>query len=151
MPGPARVSGRTGKGGIKGATMQGHCHCGAVSWSNSGDVAWCCYCHCEDCRRNCAAPVAAFFGMPHAAHRWTGKQPRTYRSSDKVERLFCPDCGTPMAYCHADDRVNIHLYVCTLDRPETLQPAFHVHTCDQLPWFDTRDDLPRRFRYGNEE
>lgn len=129
----------------KGA-LTGRCHCGRITWESDGPVAWSCYCHCPDCRRNTASPVTAFFGVPHASHRWTGEPPAIYRSSPGVERLFCPDCGTPMAYRNAGDKRNIHLYVATLDDPESVQPSFHVFHAHRLAWFDTADGLPRHDR-----
>ena len=123
--------------------MKGHCHCGAVRWESDGEVAWSCYCHCSDCRRICASPVTAFFGLPHGSVKWIGDEPQVYNSSEGVERLFCGICGTQMAYRNAKDRVNIHLYIATLEAPEELPPRFHVFHSDRLKWFDTDDRLPR--------
>jgi len=123
--------------------MKGHCHCKAVHWQSDGPVAWSCYCHCPDCRRNCAAPVTAFFGVPHGSVRWSGDAPRIYNSSEGVERLFCGACGTPMAYRTAQDVTNIHLYTATLEDPESLPPAAHVFHAKRLSWLHIDDDLPR--------
>lgn len=126
--------------------MKGHCHCGEVRWGSDGPIAWSCYCHCEDCRRNCAAPVTAFFGVPHESVRWDGKTPRTYASSEGVERLFCGNCGTPMAYRRADDTVNLHLYIATLDNPEEVAPQSHVFHAAHLRWLSLGDQLPKYAR-----
>ncbi|MGR3759794.1 GFA family protein [Roseobacteraceae bacterium NS-SX3] len=123
--------------------MKGHCHCGAVRWESSGPVAWSCFCHCADCRRHCAAPVTAFFGVPHESVCWTGAALKIYHSSEGVERLFCGACGTPMAYRNAADRVNLHLYTATLEDPSALPPAFHVFHGERLPWLELADSLPR--------
>ena len=45
-------------------TTNGRCLCGKTSWAFEGEVSWCCYCHCDDCRRNCGAPVVAWLGVP---------------------------------------------------------------------------------------
>ncbi len=129
--------------------MKGHCHCKAVRWESDGNIAWSCYCHCTDCRRNCAAPVTAFFGLPHESVTWSGDPPAVYRSSPYVERLFCAACGTQMAYRNAGDTVNIHLYIATLENPETVSPRFHVFHTDHLPWLDIQDSLPRYAKTGN--
>lgn len=122
--------------------MKGHCHCGAVGFETGGPVAWSAYCHCADCRRNCAAPVTAFFGVPHGSVIWRGS-PKVRQSSPGVERLFCPDCGTPMAYRTHADAVNVHLYTATLDDPHTVPPQMHVHYRQHLDWLQLGDDLPR--------
>ena len=123
--------------------MEGHCHCGAVRRQSDAAPVWSCYCHCADCRRNCAAPVTAFLGLPHGAVCWTATAPRIYRSSPKVERLFCGTCGTPMAYRHADDRVTLHLYIATLADPAAVAPRYHVFDTERLPWLVIDDTLPR--------
>ena len=91
-------------------TLSGHCLCGAVTWTAEGPELWACYCHCESCRRTCAAPVTAFFGVPRAGFRWTGTDPAAYASSPGVTRRFCGTCGTPMAYLTDEDPDGIHLY-----------------------------------------
>ncbi|WP_193370987.1 GFA family protein [Pelagibius marinus] len=124
-------------------TRGGRCLCGDVTYEYNGPENWRAYCHCESCRRNTASPVTAFFGVPRAACRFTGKAPSVYKSSPGVRRLFCGRCGSPMAY--ESDRFpdEIHLYAASLDRPEDYVPQGHVHCAEQLPWFDVRDDLPR--------
>ncbi len=123
--------------------MKGHCHCGAVHWESRAEAAWSCYCHCADCRRNCAAPVTAFFGLPHEAVEWSGTDPKVYNSSEGVERLFCGACGTQMAYRTARDPVNIHLYTATLESPSQMPPRFHVFHSDHVSWLELKDSLPR--------
>lgn len=127
-------SGRTG----------GRCLCGAVSYEYSGERRWSAYCHCESCRRNCSAPVAAFFGVDRGDFRWTGAAPAVFESSPGVRRLFCARCGTPMAYDADQDARNIHLYAASLDDPADYHPALHVFAAERLPWFDIADALPRR-------
>ncbi len=123
--------------------MKGHCHCKAVRWESDGETAWSCYCHCADCRRNCASPVTAFLGLPHDSVRWLGQTPSVYNSSQGVERLFCSTCGTQMAYRTERDPVNIHLYTATLENPDDLPPKFHVFHSDHLHWLNIQDRLPR--------
>lgn len=125
-------------------TLSGHCLCGAVTWTAKGPELWASYCHCESCRRNCAAPVTAFFGVPRAGFRWTGAKPAAYASSPGVTRRFCGTCGTPMAYLTDEDPAGIHLYAATLDDPAAYRPRQHVFHATHLPWLKIDDDLPRR-------
>ena len=124
-------------------TTRGHCLCKQTSWEFEGDVDWSCYCHCDDCRRNCSAPVVAWFGVPSDRFRWTGAAPKTYASSPGVRRRFCGTCGTPMAF-EADHYPGVmNLYTASLEHPETLAPQFHVYTQGALPWLSLSDDLDR--------
>ena len=45
-------------------TTKGHCLCKKTTWEYAGEQTWACYCHCDACRRNCAAPVVAWLGVP---------------------------------------------------------------------------------------
>jgi hypothetical protein len=122
---------------------KGHCLCGAVSWEYTGAETWACFCHCDDCRRNCAAPVVAFIGVPLDVFKWTGTAPKVYASSKGVKRHFCDACGTPMAF-EAERYVGeIHLYATALEKPETFTPEFHVHYTEKLEWLHMADDLPK--------
>lgn len=124
-------------------TTGGRCLCGAVRFEFEGEPRWSAYCHCDSCRRNCSAPVAAFFGVDRGAFRWTGAAPAAYESSPGVRRLFCGRCGSPMAYDADRDRRNIHLYTASLDDPGACPPTAHVFTAERLAWFDVADNLPR--------
>lgn len=124
-------------------TTRGRCLCGAVRYEYDGPRLWSAYCHCESCRRNTASPVTAFFGVPRAAFRFSGKAPKVYRSSPGVRRSFCADCGTPVAYESDAFPGEIHLYAAGLEDPGDYRPQNHVHCAERLAWFDVKDDLPR--------
>ncbi len=131
------------------AVTRGRCLCGAVTYAYEGPAAWRGHCHCESCRRNCAAPFTSFFGVPRAAFRWTGAAPAIYESSPGVHRPFCGKCGTPMAYDADRDTANIHLYAASLDDSSGFTPGFHVHWAERVPWVHMADDL-KKFEHGGD-
>ncbi len=122
---------------------KGHCLCGAVSWKYSGTETWACFCHCDDCRRNCAAPVVAFIGIPLTAFKWTGAVPKVYASSKGVQRHFCDNCGTPMAFQAEHYAGEIHVYAPSMELPNNFKPEFHVFYGEKLEWLHMVDDLPK--------
>lgn len=129
----------------KPAPVSGHCLCGDVAFTYAGPQSWACYCHCDDCRRNCAAPLVAFIGVRLDDFSWQmahGDAPKFYASSPGVKRYFCDRCGTPMAFQADHYDGEIHLYAPTLDDPGQFQPEFHVHYREKLPWLHIGDDLP---------
>ena len=130
-------------GSSETSVTRGRCLCGAVTYEFSGPEIWRAYCHCESCRRAISSPVAAFLGVPRAAFRFTGTAPAVYRSSPGVRRLFCARCGSPMGYESERWADEMHLYAASLEDPAAYRPQGHVHTAEQLPWFDVKDDLPR--------
>jgi hypothetical protein len=121
----------------------GRCLCGSVTYAFTGPMRWAGHCHCESCRRQTAAPMASFLGVPNDAFKWTGKEPTPFNSSPGVRRRFCPTCGTPMSFESDHFPGEIHLYATTLDNPKDYKPTFHVFTSEQLPWLHLADGLPR--------
>ena len=85
----------------------------------------------------------AVHDLVRRAYRFTGKQPSVYRSSPGVRRLFCANCGTPMAY--ESDRYpdETHFYAASLADSRDFAPQFHVHWAERVPWVELADDLPR--------
>jgi len=80
-------------------TTTGRCLCGAVTYTfDASATIWTGHCHCESCRRACAAPMVSWFGVPNEAWRWTAAQPAHYKSSTWADRYFCATCGSQMAY-----------------------------------------------------
>lgn len=124
-------------------TTHGHCLCGKTRWQYEGDVTWACYCHCDDCRRNCAAPVVAWLGVPMKNFKWTGQTPKTIESSSGVFRHFCEDCGSPLGFEADHYPGGMHLYAASMEDPEKFKPTFHVNYQSKLPWLEMNDDLPK--------
>lgn len=122
----------------------GHCLCGAVSFEYEGPENWMGHCHCESCRRATASAFTSFLGVPHGAWSWTGKPPKTFKSSKTVVRSFCPDCGTQMAYEAEKHPDEIHFYAATLSDSKHYQPTIHFHAAEAVPWVQVEDDLKRK-------
>ena len=125
------------------SVKKGRCLCGTVTYEYEGPENWRGHCHCESCRRNTASPFTTFFGVPNNAYRFTGETPSMYESSPGVRRLFCDQCGTPMAYDADKFPDEIHFYATSLEHPELFSPQFHVHYAEKLPWIEVSDDLPK--------
>jgi hypothetical protein len=81
-------------------------------------------------------------GVPKAAFAFTGETPKTYASSPGVRRLFCANCGTPMAYDADKYPDEIHLYAASLENAGEFTPEFHTHVDEMLPWIHLSDGLP---------
>ena len=124
-------------------TTQGHCLCRKTGWEFEGEVTWACYCHCDDCRRNCAAPVVAWLGVPLRNFRWLGLAPKTYESSKGVRRHFCENCGSPMGFEADHYAGGMHLYAASLADPREYVPTFHVNYQSKLPWLALSDGLTK--------
>ncbi|HIP78383.1 MAG TPA: GFA family protein [Kiloniellaceae bacterium] len=133
----------------RGASKRGHCLCGAVSYEYDGPENWRGHCHCESCRRTTASPFTTFFGVDRTACRFTGAEPAVYHSSPGVRRLFCPTCGTPIAYESDRWPEETHFYAATLEDSRDFAPEFHVFWSERLPWVHLHDDLPKNDGSGS--
>jgi hypothetical protein len=123
--------------------VEGHCLCRSVVFEYDAEPNWTLHCHCESCRRATSSPMTTWISVPHDAFRLTRGAPRYFRSSPGVRRGFCADCGSPLTY--ESERVpdEIHLYAACLADPSHVRPSRHVFVEEQLPWFETVDELPR--------
>jgi len=124
-------------------SVRGVCLCKSTSWEYEGEVSWAGYCHCDDCRRNCAAPVVAWLGVSLKNFTWHGLQPSTYRTEDGVSRHFCGKCGSPIGFEADHYAGGMHLYAASLENPEDFKPTFHVNFESKLPWLEMEDNLEK--------
>lgn len=124
-------------------TTRGFCLCKRTCWEFQGEVKWACYCHCDDCRRNCAAPVVAWLGVPGKNFNWTGESPKVLESSKGVRRYFCKTCGSPLGFEADHYAGGMHLYAASMEHPGDFKPEFHVNYESKLDWLGIEDDLPK--------
>lgn len=122
--------------------MRGRCLCGAVSFEIDLPPESCVNCHCESCRRQCSAPMTTYIGVLDEHWRWTGAQPKLYRSSPGVERTFCGTCGSPISFRSQRMSGIMHFYVASMEAPESFAPTLNVAIEEKLPWLKLADDLP---------
>ena len=122
--------------------FHGHCMCGAVSYTVSQPPNWVGHCHCTDCRRHVAGAVATFLGCQESAFELNAGQFKSYESSPGVERMFCADCGTPMAYRAQNMPGEIHLLLGTVEHPEDFPPMVEVFCKERLPWLQLTVEGP---------
>jgi hypothetical protein len=116
------------------AEHTGHCLCGAVRYRVSGAPKWIANCHCESCRRATASPVTTYAGFPAGRFGYVAGEPARYHSSPGVTRTFCPRCGTPLTFEGDRWPGEIHVLVCTMDRPEDFPPTRESFAEEKLPW-----------------
>jgi hypothetical protein len=87
--------------------------------------------------------------VPRTAFRFTGKAPAVYESSPGVRRLFCANCGSPMAYDADRYPHEIHFYAASLEDSRDFAPQAHAHWAEKVSWIEVADDLPKYARGGS--
>jgi hypothetical protein len=117
----------------------GGCQCGAVRFraSRFGRSS---ICHCRMCQKAFAGLFAALV----TAHdlEWTRGAPKHFRSSNKVKRGFCADCGTPLTF--EPDGHSTELAVAAFDDPAVVAPSIQLNPADKLTFYDGICALPMR-------
>jgi len=121
---------------------EGGCFCGAIRYRVSGSPTNKMVCHCQSCRRVAGAPVVAWVTFPRAQFELLRGQPAAFNSSEPVCRTFCPACGTPLTYEHADDLAFVDITMCSLDKPDLFPPTHHSWLSHDLAWLRFGDGLP---------
>ena len=125
----------------------GGCHCGAVRYEMTAEVAHHALCHCTDCRKASGAPATAW-AMAAADQVTITGEPVTYASSEHGRRLFCGACGTSLFY--TNDVVfpgMIDVQSATLDDPDSIPLQAQIQTAERIGWMRHLDDLPAFERY----
>jgi hypothetical protein len=124
---------------------KGGCACGSVRYELASEPFGVGWCHCRTCQLNSGAPAMAFASVPSGNLVFTkGKDKvKSFQSSDFGHRLFCGECGTPLAMEADRQPTTIDFSVATLDDPGSVSPEFHVFYSSRIVWFETTDSLPR--------
>ncbi len=123
--------------------LLGGCLCGSIRYESGAPITCETLCHCSTCRRAQAAPFVAWFTVPAAEFRLIGGEPARYASTQRATRSFCPRCGTPLTFQHADTPEEIDVTTCSLDDAERVPPRDHTFARSRLSWVTLDDGLPR--------
>lgn len=120
--------------------LTGGCQCGAVRF-RCEELGRASICHCRMCQKAFGGhygPLVTARGVT-----WTRGEPKRFRSSNKVRRGFCADCGTPLTY-EPDGYDAVEISLGAFDRPAEIRPAIQVGVESRMPWFHELADLPGR-------
>lgn len=119
----------------------GGCQCGAVRFRVEGALGKASICHCRMCQKAFGAFYAPLVSVEAGTLSWTKAEPSRFRSSDEVQRGFCPSCGTPLTYEAPDGTA---LAIGAFDDPSTIAPQIQFGVEDKLAFVDRLADLPAR-------
>ena len=125
----------------------GGCHCGAVRYEMTAEVAHHALCHCTDCRKASGAPATAW-AMAAADQVTITGEPVTYASSEHGRRMFCGACGTSLFYTNEVVFPGmIDVQSATLDDPDAIPLQAQIQTAERIGWMTHLGDLPEFERY----
>ena len=117
---------------MSGALFSGGCRCGEIRYEISSEPLDVIHCHCGTCRWSATAPYLTWMALPVDAWVLNQGELRTFRSSDKGERSFCPTCGCQVLFQF--DGVDDQVFVTagSLDDPEAVVPNSHTFVGDSV-------------------
>ena len=115
--------------------------CGKVTYSCAADPLAVALCHCTECQRQSGAAFSVNVAIPRAAFELQGESLGEFRtlgtdSGSEVARMFCRDCGSPLASL-PDGLPDMALIKAgTLDDRSWLesQPGLQVWVGSAQPW-----------------
>ena len=129
---------------MSSSSLTGGCACGAIRYEFSGAPEASFACHCTTCQRQAGAPMMLYFIANESdGFRFTQGQPKPYTSSEKAQRHFCADCGTPIFFQYNDTPGRFVVSQGTLDQPNALPPMVHIQTADSPEWYSINDGAPQ--------
>ena len=81
--------------------LSGHCLCGAVKYTVDAEPLIVGYDHCDDCQRQSGSTYSLVVVVPKDKLTITGTT-KSFAgkgsSGNAVHRVFCPECGSPIAH-----------------------------------------------------
>jgi hypothetical protein len=95
------------------------------------------------CRRIHGAAFGTYGAVSCGDFSWTAgeAQVRAYRSSDQMERTFCPECGSTLQAHLAVEPDEIYVALGTVDGDPGCRPDAHIFVGSKAPWYEITDDL----------
>jgi hypothetical protein len=127
-------------------TITGGCLCRAVRYESTSDpiVTRICWCRvCQYLGAGSGTVNVCFAAASFNVHGATTLYSSIAESGNRMQRRFCPACGTPL-FSEAEARPNV-LFVRagTLDDPEIARPVVTIWTSEAPSWACISDEIPR--------
>lgn len=129
--------------------IAGGCACGAIRYQANADPIFMLNCHCRDCQRATGSGFAAIAVFSRDALKVEGV-PRyhavTGESGKKVDRGFCPTCGSPVCTTLEAMPHIFGVHAASLDDPAVFKPAMNTFASSAHPWDHMDPSLPQKAR-----
>ncbi|UJR38824.1 hypothetical protein I4U23_031489 [Adineta vaga] len=100
------------------ALYTGGCQCGSIRYSIFAPPAQpLAVCHCRMCQKTLGCPSGVFVAINLTDFQWKRGSATSFQSSSLARRIFCAQCGTPLAY---QSKVRPFIDIClgTFDHPK---------------------------------
>jgi hypothetical protein len=133
--------------------IRGSCLCNAVRFEVAEPFEEMHHCHCSRCRKAHGAAFSTFARARKASlHFLDGAEKvRDFRSSPRVVRSFCDECGSSLFFQFDPLPDAIWVAVGSLDEDPGMRPEAHIFVASKAPWHTITDELPQFEEYAVDE
>jgi hypothetical protein len=126
--------------------LEGGCLCGKVRYSGEAEPIFVGVCHCTNCQKSSGTAFNAVIAVPKPTVSLTGTV-STYEgrgdTGNAVYKLFCPECGSPVAEEAAIMADVVMIPIGTLDDPSAAKPAMQIYCDSAQPWALLEGEIQR--------
>jgi len=126
--------------------IDGHCHCGRITFEAEVDPKAVTICHCTDRQRLTGSVFRANISAPAAHFMLRSGTPKSYvktaESGSKRRHAFGGNCGTPIYACAVDNPQSYSLRVGTITQRAAFSPQRQIWRRSALDWVDALAAVP---------
>ncbi len=129
--------------------LDGHCHCGYLSFEAEADPEQVTICHCTDCQTGTGSAFRVNIRAAAKSFKLLSGEPTRYakttaESGNVRVQGFCPKCGTPIySTAPGDNPDSYMLRVGTLRQRDQLTPKLQIWFRSARPWVTELASVPR--------
>ena len=126
--------------------MTGGCLCGQVRYRAEAAPVFTAVCHCKNCQKQAGTAFTVVVAVPKSALSVRG-QTKTFHdkgdSGKPVDRIFCPECGSPIISEVAVMPDVTFIKAGTLDDTSWLAPSMEVYCDSAQAWVNLSGELKK--------
>ena len=128
--------------------IDGHCHCGYITYEADIDPAKTLICHCTDCQTLSGSAFRVHVPTRKDAFRLLSGELKIYvktsESGNKRAQSFCPECGTPIHATAPGAGPKVYsLRVGSIRQRDQLVPNVQIWSRSAQPWMAHPESIPR--------
>ena len=127
--------------------LDGHCLCGAVSYTTDAEPLFCAICHCTNCQRQTGTSFSIVVAVPEDGFELTGELSEHTTVGDDhgqpTHRRFCGRCGSPVVTVSPALPGVVIIKAGTLDDASWLEPQMEIWGTSAQSWIPEVEGRPR--------
>jgi hypothetical protein len=126
--------------------IDGHCHCGEITFEAEVDPTALTICHCTDCQTITGSAFRANIAAPAEHFVLKSGTPKSYiktaESGNKRRQAFCATCGTQLWACAVEEPQSYTLRAGTITQRAAFSPRRQIWRRSALGWVDELAKVP---------